>query len=794
MIVLVSLLAVVVNCYPIIFCGKSYVSPGGFGPLVYGWPPFVPGMEPSPTRSRHGSDTAAMVLWGVPTGFIESRSLLQYGELPLWDRYGHAGEPLMSQAVSMMGDPLQWIVILGRGSAGAWDIKFLMAKFLFCVGFGLLVFKLLGSQPLSLMYAAFAAYCGAFFYINNHLAFFVFAYAPWILLSAIGLLELQSDRHLRWGLVWLLANFSCFNAGHIEVAVVLIGGLNAVALIHGLAYGRKFSDWARVTGRMTAGTLFFLGLTAPVWMSFLADLPGSYSAHADIYVFQLPFQTLLGAFDDMFYLLLRADDTVSAAAPATSLLILTGCGLSVFAWRQLKQERFYWINGGAIICWGSCIFGGVPASVLATVPFLNRVGHTHTDFSYLLVIHLTLQSAYGFKSLAAMANLRQVVLRLSGVVATLAGLTLLYCGGPFNHHPIPWDYLACVAAGAVGAPLLFAWLKSYNRPITAIGWTGIVVLAFISQFRFGLYTFGDDKLLLLPGPRTVLNAPSPSVDKIRADKTDACRVVGLQSIFFGNYAAVYGLEDIRSCAPLTGSEYMDLIQKCLGIKPGSTWVVNLADPVAKQPLLNLLNVKYVLTPPRVSLTGSLDFKIVDRGDFGVVENLEVWPRAFFTDKIIPIAGTSEFIQYLWDHAKQPFLALTEAEIEKQPGVKSLESTKTATVVPATNYVLLPNSTSFDIHAPSAGMVCLTETAARDFIARVNHEPKPIMTVNRAFKGIYLDHPGDYHLEFVYRPHRWRLACTLFWLAIVPATVLAAIEFIRDLFCEKARQAGNSMET
>jgi hypothetical protein len=794
MVLFVSLVAVVVNCYPILFCGKSFVSPASFGPLVYSWPPLVPGMKPSPVLSRHGSDTAAMMLWGVPVGFIESRSILQYGELPLWDRYGHAGEALISQAVSMLGDPLQWIVIFGRGSAEAWDIKFLAAKFLFCVGFGLLVLKLLGSHPLSMMYAALAAYCGAFFYIDNHLAFFVFAYAPWILLSAVSLLELQSNRYLRWGLVWLLANFSCFNAGHIEVAVVLIGGLNAAAMIHALTNGRTFSEWARVVGRMTAGTLLFLALTAPMWMSFLADLPGSYSSHADIYVFQLPFQTFLGAFDDLFYLLLRADDTVAAAAPATSLLIFVGCSVSLFAWRQLRQERFYWINGGAIIWWSGCIFGGIPASLLAAVPFLNRVGHTHTDFSYLLVIHLTLQSAYGFKSLAALANFRQVVLRLSGAVALLAGLTLLYCRGPFNHHPIPWDYLVCVGAAAVGAPLLYGWLKSRHRPITVVGWAGIVILAFIPQFRFGLYTFGDDKLLLLPGARTVLNAPSPSVDKIQAEKTEACRVVGFQSIFFGNYAAVYGLEDIRSCAPLTGSEYMDLLQKCLGITPGSTWVVNLADPVAKQPLLNLLNVKYVLTPPQVRLADAVDFKIVDRGDFGVVENLEVWPRAFFTDQVIPISDTAAFIQYLWTHGKRPFAAMTEAEIARRPGVSALESTNAATVVAATHYVLLPNSTSFDIHAPSAGMVCLTETAAKDFVARVNHEPQPILTVNRAFKGVYLDRPGDYHIEFVYRPHLWRLACALFWTGIGAAALLGAVEFIRGGSRKKARQAGKSMET
>jgi hypothetical protein len=58
-------------------------------------------MKPAPQLSAHGSDTAAMMIQEVPSGFIESRSLLQHGELPLWNRYGHAGAVFLGQAVTM---------------------------------------------------------------------------------------------------------------------------------------------------------------------------------------------------------------------------------------------------------------------------------------------------------------------------------------------------------------------------------------------------------------------------------------------------------------------------------------------------------------------------------------------------------------------------------------------------------------------------------------------------------------------------------------------------------------------
>ncbi len=745
--------------------------------MVYDWWPPLPKMGPTPQVSDHGSDTAAELIWGVPVGFIESRSLLEHGELPLWNRYGHAGEALLGQAISMLGDPLHLIVIIGRGSAGAWDIKFLTAKFLFCAGFGLLILRLFGNRSLSLIYAALAAYCGAFFYINNHPAFFVFSYAPWILLSALALLDLRSESRVRWGLAWLLANFGCFNAGHVETAVVLIGGLNLAALAQAFAGCRNVTDPARVVARMAVGTLLFLGLTAPMWMSFSAALENSYSLHTEVRVTQLPFVSLPGIFDDLFFLLPLKDDSFASVAPGTSLLVMAGCILSALRWRQLKEEPFFWVNGSAILLWSGCVFGWVPVTVLAAIPLLNRVGHVYTDFSYLLVIHLTIQSAYGFKCLARKENFRRAAVDFLRVGLISAGIILLFCIG-ITHRPIPWGYFWFVGAGAAGALLLFAFLRSRHGQIPALGWAGIIILGLVANYRFGLYTFGNNDLLMLPGPRAVLNAPSKAIDEIKADKSDPFRVVGMQWNLFGNYSAVYGLEDIRSCAPLSNGEFINLIRKFPGVALHQGWMIEVVNPFAAQPLLNMLNVKYLLLPPHAHLQEGLDFRLKSCSDFGIEENLDVWPRAFFSDNVVSISSTEEFIQQLLKNGKQPFIALTPEEIEKQPALRQLDTAKKATVSAATNYRLLPNSTAFDVHAASAGIVCLTEGQARDFIAKANREPKEVLTINRAFKGVYLDKPGEYHLEFIYRPRHWRLACALFWIATGSVLVLASVSFIR----------------
>jgi len=155
--------------------------------------------------------------------------------------------------------------------------------------------------------------------------------------------------------------------------------------------------------------------------------------------------------------------------------------------------------------------------------------------------------------------------------------------------------------------------------------------------------------------------------------------------------------------------------------------------------------------------------------------------------VVAITSTEKFIDHLLKNGKQPFIALTREEIEKQPGLQQLETTNQAAISPATNYRLFPNSTEFDIHASSAGMVCLTEGQAKDFTAKANNESKEVLTVNRAFKGIYLEQPGDYHIKFIYRPRHWRLACACFWISAGAVILWVLTSIIRGQGATKRRR-------
>ncbi len=462
---------------------------------------------------------------------------------------------------------------------------------------------------------------------------------------------------------------------------------------------------------------------------------------------------------------------------------MVGCIYALMSWPMLKKELFFWVNTGAIFLWGGLAFGWIPAAVIAAVPLLNRDGHTHTDFSYLLVIHLTIQCAYGFRCLAREETFRRAGAKLLWTAFIVTALTLLYCYG-FTHADIPWIYYFPIAVGAIAAPWLFAFLKSRSA-LTVSSAVGVALLAFVPNFRFAFYDFGNKNVLMVPGKRVTFDAPSSAVNWIKTDHSSPFRVAGVELNLSGDYGAVYELESITSCAPLSNGEFVRLFRATPGTLAQAQWERDLTNIVAAHALLNLLNVKYILTPPAVEVQDGLGYHLAHHSDLGVLENLEVWPRAFFCNTIVPLSSTEEFVHYLLAHGNQPFAGLTPDEISKQPELRPLQSNSTpATATPATNYTLPPNSTAFDLHASSAGIACLTEGQGRDFIATANGEPKPVLTLNRAFKGIYLDKPGDYHIQFTYRPRHWRLACGLFWTAAALAAALAVI----GLFPRKFKKA------
>ena len=144
-VMVVAAIAVIASAYPIVFLGRSLVSPNLGTTLLYDKFPTLPGYRSSAMTDPKLSDVGAVMWQHVPFSVIQHRALSQ-GELPLWNRYNALGVPLLGQGQSMFGDPLHFLVITARGAAWAWDLKYLIAKWLLAAGLGLTVLALLKDQ------------------------------------------------------------------------------------------------------------------------------------------------------------------------------------------------------------------------------------------------------------------------------------------------------------------------------------------------------------------------------------------------------------------------------------------------------------------------------------------------------------------------------------------------------------------------------------------------------------------------------------------------------------------------
>lgn len=134
-------------------------------------------------------------------------------------------------------------------------------------------------------------------------------------------------------------------------------------------------------------------------------------------------------------------------------------------------------------------------------------------------------------------------------------------------------------------------------------------------------------------PRDQVFPRTPEIDRIRQDR-GLVRTIGVATHLFPNSAMVYRLQDLRSYDGLGVSHYADLLDVALPCVPSHQF--HEADRLRGGPLLDLLNVKYVIAPGTVDPPPN--FVAVTAGGATVFENRSVMPRAFLVDAAVVLEG------------------------------------------------------------------------------------------------------------------------------------------------------------
>ncbi len=143
------------------------------------------------------------------------------------------------------------------------------------------------------------------------------------------------------------------------------------------------------------------------------------------------------------------------------------------------------------------------------------------------------------------------------------------------------------------------------------------------------------------------------------------RFVGLGPALFPNSNALYGLEDVRAHDPMAYGDYLGFLRVLEGY--------NTADYFAKwndadTPLLDFLNVKYVVSAPSETLANESRFHQLYSGKDGTIfENATVLPRFFAPRSVIVESHRERFAKRLAQHKDWAGLALVERPIAARTG-------------------------------------------------------------------------------------------------------------------------------
>jgi hypothetical protein len=775
-----ALLAVIASSYPVLFFGKSIVSPNNGTVLLYEDFPTLPGYRDRATANVAGADIGAIMWQHIPLSMLQRDALLRDGELPLWNRYNSAGTVLLGQGQSMFGDPLHGLVILANGATWAWDLKYLIAKWLLACGLGLCVLRLTSHLPAALLVTFAADFIGFFPFRVNHPAFFSFCYAPWALYCWLRISTAPRwTMAARWVAGLILANGMLMNSGTAKEAYMLLLTLNfagACTLLMAPLSPRErlirfaLGAWAGV---------IFLCLSAPVWLTFLDALKAAYTSYNAATAYQLQPSLALGLFDEILLRPFWVNETVYN--PSANFLFLVGLlGFLVYV-RAATLNRVVLALALAALVPVSIVLGLVPPLWIIKIPFLGNVAHIDNSFGIGLIQLLIVLAGVGFatattrlKRPEARADLGVAGLLLFALVLPYIAFrqtvqrstfSYLHWGETLPYSSFVWGSLIVLLLAAVGFILVAR--RMLTRGPTAAGLIFALTCLLVMLWRHGWHAgVGFEGRVVTPAARADFNAPSPAIAALRADKkNEPARAVGFQGNFFPGWNDVYRIEGVNGPDALINPHYRELIEACNFVRIWDWRIYQEFGTFAPlRPFYDFLNVRYYFDyKSNQGLLGA-ELSKVFIGDLDLYRSETTWPRAFFTDRLATYTTAKEFANLIATGDGRPFAAMQASDPLLRSDLPAHLATRTIT--PARNYRLTTNTTAFDVEASGPGLVALTEAwLPHDFRVTLNGERVPYMRLNHAFKGVFIPTAGHHHLEFTYRPQRFTLALNLATLGL-----------------------------
>jgi hypothetical protein len=675
------------------------------------------------------------------------------GEVPLWNRYNASGRPLWGQGLAFLLDPFHWLTMGGVDPALGWDIKFVIHRVVFAMGVGLLSAAATGAMLPTLVVTAASAFGGIYTYRFNHPAILALTYAPWVLLAWMRLLDAKERRQEVQASVWLAVSTALLLVASTpkEASVMLLGVETAGALAVVLTRAPWRLRVRRLVAAALAGAAAML-LTMPHWLVFFQTLRQSFT------LYDKPYVNFAGRLEAVGFFL--SPVTPGGLRPGLHLFALLLLIAVCVAPRRLLASPI--ATASMLVASGLMLvaFGAVPASVLVKVPLLGNIGHIDDAFVTAALPLLLVTCAIGAAALLEVAIERIVLVTVVAAAAMgwlFANVRHLAPDGGFESLA-----LLVLVPLVLAVPGCFYFARTaHARSVAAVA-TGCACL--VLMLPSGLHADSGlavvDQLLLQPRPRTELDTNSPAVDAIHSAAKEPARTIGVDWALFAGSQALYELEGIGGADPLELPEYRQLIDAA-GVWRNWGWftMVRQSDLARLSPLLDMLNVRFVLSRPDNAPDALARIAVSGPDRLVVTSRPTAWPRAFFVDGVTTYANPQELIEKV-AAAGRPIAAVQYDDRRALEATQELAQSS-GRPIPATGYRLSSNTTDFIVRATGSGVAVLTESyLSDDFRATLNGRRVQYFRVNHAFKGVAIPSAGDWHVKFEYRPVGWDVSVSV----------------------------------
>lgn len=789
------LLVALVICYfrPFVFEGKI--------PLNADWlhANFHPGNAYMPGFQAHNSELDDPIYQFYP---LRMEAVRQWKSLtvPLWNPYVLCGTPLLADGISKPFDPFILLWLIFGGPVG--HALELMAQYILMITGMYVVARSLGIARLG---AAVAAVVYTFnllsvTWMELRTATAAFAFFPWAFLWFSAALDTRSLRQA--ALAGLMAGFMAL-AGHLQF------------VFYGFAILAFLGVWRTILMLKSDGLKSALGTAST---ALLALAIGSGLAAAEVFGFiellgesaRNPRQYELAnlsstplSFITCFYpgifgnpasgpylgglVLSRPYMTATAGFVGISTLAFVAPALFLAKFRHKSFVTFLWLGSFAFLLLMSVGLGqaashltfflsgmdvtrlffvadfalalsaGAGAAMLAEIDLKSRCFHRMVVtmlFAVGLLIALTACLRWVGPSLALRDDTQVEGIRWAvGEIERVAGGILLW---PPVY--VRLSFLAIALAVCVLAP----WLRNFTS-----------LLAFLvvgSELMLGALNYN-------PYVNSSLVAPKwPFLSAITRPACDS-RILGLDppqpselaeikgDCLVPNTAMLYGLADVRGDESLRLRRYQNYILRIVGFDADILASIHI--PYANSPLVDAMNIRYVISPARVSIAGLRE--VYDDGKTFVYENEQILPRAYLVGACDLATSSTDALNEMFNDAGFDL----SGKVVLEPG--GVDVGVFAETFPGGEAVITdyqPNRVVVRTECASRAVLVLADAFYPGWTARVDGVETAVMPANGTFRGVVIP-AGDHEVEFRYLPKSFLAGAVV---SLASAAVVLALAF------------------